>query len=731
MRYAACKRQAIFYLTECAVLICCLTLLNGRSAAQASRSSETPTAPTDELSKYPGLLSEFGQLFLKIQAGVQAPPLRTQSKLLPLLPDSTLYYGAFPNYGDAAHQALNIFHHELETSAVLRQWWYDKEMATTGPKIDDALGKFYELSQYLGDEVIVSGTGTPDRSLLMIAEVRKPGLKDFLIQLLKETSAGTKPSIRVLDAQELATAKDAGGNSFSVLVLPNFVVAAPTIQTLRTFNGMIATPGQLAATPFGQRLLQEYSGGVSVLAGVDLQSILKQNPPPTAEQKDVLARSGFGDAKYLVWEHKGLIGQASSQTELSFTGPRHGAAAWLAAPAQLHSLDFVSPNTLFTVSVLLKNLGKIFDDLRDLSAHQNPNPLASLAQMEQAMNLSLQNDVLSHFDGELTLTLDNVQPEPAWTAIARVNDPDGLQRTLNKLLMSMPMAAEESEEAGVRYHTLRVPSPKKATEIAYAFTDGFVVIGSSRQMATEAIHRRQSGNSLSNSQKFVSALPPGHPEGLSALFYEDPVAIGALAISRTSPEFADTFSQFHAQASPVVMCGYGEESALRQASTNSAADAGAILVMGAIAIPNLLRARIAANESAAVGNMRTINTAQISYQVSYPQKGFARDLASLGPDPRGPNLVSARHASLLDSSFANPACTANAWCAKSGYSFNVRAVCGATKCTDFVSVATPLSTNTGMRTFCSTSDAVIRMRFGGPFSDLISPAQCRRWPPLQ
>ncbi len=55
-----------------------------------------------------------------------------------------------------------------------------------------------------------------------------------------------------------------------------------------------------------------------------------------------------------------------------------------------------------------------------------------------------------------------------------------------------------------------------------------------------------------------------------------------------------------------------------------------ILIIAAIAIPNLLRARIAANESSAVASIRTLNTAQISYNSAYPTVGFATAMASLG-----------------------------------------------------------------------------------------------------
>ena len=58
-----------------------------------------------------------------------------------------------------------------------------------------------------------------------------------------------------------------------------------------------------------------------------------------------------------------------------------------------------------------------------------------------------------------------------------------------------------------------------------------------------------------------------------------------------------------------------------------------ILIIAAIAIPNLLRARIAANESSAVSSVRTINTAEVSYQSAYPTVGYAADSAQ----PRASN----------------------------------------------------------------------------------------------
>src|SRR5208283_1785714 len=84
-----------------------------------------------------------------------------------------------------------------------------------------------------------------------------------------------------------------------------------------------------------------------------------------------------------------------------------------------------------------------------------------------------------------------------------------------------------------------------------------------------------------------------------------------------------------------------------------------ILIIAAIAIPNLLRARMAANEASAVASVRTINTAMVTYDSSYPDVGFAATLATLGG--AHPCTPSSTTACLIDSLLAAGV--------KSGYNF--------------------------------------------------------------
>ena len=91
-----------------------------------------------------------------------------------------------------------------------------------------------------------------------------------------------------------------------------------------------------------------------------------------------------------------------------------------------------------------------------------------------------------------------------------------------------------------------------------------------------------------------------------------------------------------------------------------------ILIIAAIAIPNLLRSRIAANQASAVGSLRTLNTAEITYATTY-NTGYTATLGNLGPPAAGANPL-ATAAGLIDSVLSGGTATATT-SVKSGYSF--------------------------------------------------------------
>jgi type IV pilus assembly protein PilA len=139
-----------------------------------------------------------------------------------------------------------------------------------------------------------------------------------------------------------------------------------------------------------------------------------------------------------------------------------------------------------------------------------------------------------------------------------------------------------------------------------------------------------------------------------------------------------------------------------------------ILIIAAIAIPNLLRSRMAANEASAVGSIRTINTAAISFSSSYGD-GFPATLSQIGTASPAA-AVSCKNSQYLDSVL-----TAGQ---KSGYNFaivpgavpvtTIPTGCVAGDSDGYVAKATPITVGTtGQRAFCSDASGVIRFNATG------------------
>jgi type IV pilus assembly protein PilA len=126
-----------------------------------------------------------------------------------------------------------------------------------------------------------------------------------------------------------------------------------------------------------------------------------------------------------------------------------------------------------------------------------------------------------------------------------------------------------------------------------------------------------------------------------------------------------------------------------------------ILVISAISIPALLQSRIAANEANACASLRTVDTAQTTYSINYPQVGFADDMKKLGPPSAG-GQTSAASADLVDWVIG----CASQPCLHNGYYFSIGNIqTGGGMVTSYTAWALPAHLKTtGNRGFCSGPD---------------------------
>jgi prepilin-type N-terminal cleavage/methylation domain-containing protein len=134
-----------------------------------------------------------------------------------------------------------------------------------------------------------------------------------------------------------------------------------------------------------------------------------------------------------------------------------------------------------------------------------------------------------------------------------------------------------------------------------------------------------------------------------------------------------------------------------------------ILVIAAIAIPNLLASRMSANEASAVGSLQAIKTAEYAYFSAYPTVGYATQISDLG-SIGSPCVATSSNACLLDSSLVN---AIPGGPAKSGFMFRATGLPTGALNGAFVAGASPFTVHqSGNRDFCSTDDGVLRSQMG-------------------
>jgi prepilin-type N-terminal cleavage/methylation domain-containing protein len=135
-----------------------------------------------------------------------------------------------------------------------------------------------------------------------------------------------------------------------------------------------------------------------------------------------------------------------------------------------------------------------------------------------------------------------------------------------------------------------------------------------------------------------------------------------------------------------------------------------ILIIAAIAIPNLMRARIAANESAGASTVRTLNTAEVTYSTTYASMGYAPDLKTLGPNGAvcsNPASVTSTGACLVDNVLG---CTTGAACPKAAYQYTVATASTTPPVADYTVSANSLGPALAGKDYCSNTDAVVRFQ---------------------
>jgi prepilin-type N-terminal cleavage/methylation domain-containing protein len=150
-----------------------------------------------------------------------------------------------------------------------------------------------------------------------------------------------------------------------------------------------------------------------------------------------------------------------------------------------------------------------------------------------------------------------------------------------------------------------------------------------------------------------------------------------------------------------------------------------ILIIAAIAIPNLMRARMAANDSSAAASEHTIIVGEVGYYGAYPTVGYA-SLSQLGGSAT-PCVPGTANGCLIDNNLA----TNGGGNGKSGYKFAITTSApAATAPPTFFTTAAPISSTSGTKAFCAADDGVVRTAAAGTTTAVTTYATCLSLSPM-
>ncbi|MCB1055526.1 MAG: FecR domain-containing protein [Acidobacteria bacterium] len=545
----------------------------------ATHPSIVPVPVAEEISwsrhfdEYVTLLGEIRGLREELRAAMPRHGLRFASRLLDLMPADTLVFVGIPNVGADLDDAYAVLADRVASSPVLARWW-QRSFADGDDEMRAGLERIARLSEQLGDEIAVGLRPGPEGEtsprVVLVAEVQDP---DALRHVIDDELAGagdTTPFVVVDDLdQPPANTED----HLLIRVADGLLVVGSRIEDLVA----VADAAGGGVNPFTdtvlhQRLGQAYADGVDWLVGADMGRLLAESD---GADLTVLDRAGILDVDTLVLERqRDDRDHVRHRATLSFDGPRRGLATWLASPAPMASLDFVSPDAHLVSAALVKDPELMIDDLVDLFPATGGFDLAAqLERLETEHGIDLAEDLAGPLGGEVAFALDGpLLPTPSWKVILEVYDPDHLQTTLERVLGELQRTDPEGnhatlvgERVGGRTY-FRLSAPGSPFEVHYTYDDGYLVAAPSRALVERALGYRDSGYTLVRSPRFSSLLPQDGHANFSAISYQNvqPV-LGPLAQlwgqgSQTlTEEQRQLLEQLANDAPASLACAYGEE----------------------------------------------------------------------------------------------------------------------------------------------------------------------------
>ena len=535
---------------------------------------EDDIAWSHDRQKHLELMAEFKKLQRRLEQ-VALPAPRYNSELLGKMPANAIVYASFPNAGQALQEANQILQSQIQQSPALQDW-FSQNGPNSQYKINEFITKLRQLSDYLGDEVVLVGLNKGKTSqVALVAQVRRNGLREFLQTQFNDG----EHKLAVIDPADIASLPLKSNQPFA-LIRESEVVFAADRATLESINNQLSSSGPgLVGTEFGQRIQDAYSRGAGILFAADMHALMQNARHGRSQPRNSgeLERTGIADIRYFIAEHRELNGAQDNRMLLDFSGQRRGIAAWLAPPAPMGSLDFVSQNAAVAIAFVAKDPQAILDDI--LSFGHDPQSMSrEIADTESKLHLRLREDIAANLGGDIAIALDGaVLPTPSWKLIVEVHNSAALAASLEQLVKGIneeahhkgkPGVTLQSEDvSGQKFYAL-VSQEKGANPVTYTFSSGYMIAGPSRAVVMDALHTKAVSSSLARSGDFKSMLPKDSNANYSAIAYQNLSPVLQPLLSQMTGEQAAVLQQLAADSRPSVIAAWGRENRI-DAATNS------------------------------------------------------------------------------------------------------------------------------------------------------------------
>jgi len=417
--------------------------------------------------QYLTLLGEITEIKREI-AALPAPELRHETRLMSYLPADIAAVAAIPNVGDTLTQASQIFHDRLKQSGPLNDWWM-KLPAKQRDGFETTVNQLATASRYLGNEIVIAAASSP----VVMAQIVKPGFEAYL-------------------KSQLPPEVFNGHTRFD----NDIFVAAQNPADL----DRIMPSDAFRHTPLYRQLAPVYQQGAGWLLGADLNKM-----PDTR----------IAGARFLVAESRTVAGKTENRASVIFSHDREGVASWLAAPGPMGTLDFISPDAGFAVSMLLKNPALIVKDMTGMMPANN-------------IDAELKNDIAGAFGGEVTLALDGpLFPVPSWKLAAEIYYPERFETAVSKFVKAFnsegnrertgDLVLTQQDVDGRTFYHLQFEKLPWGAE--WTFYDGYWLAASNRELIVRSIQNRETGYTLPKSKQFRDQLPHDASSDFSAVLY--------------------------------------------------------------------------------------------------------------------------------------------------------------------------------------------------------------------